>query len=165
MIELHERPKQRRKWRGQGLVEYGLITALVALGVLVIVSTLGNAIVSMMCRVTLQLDPSVDTTICERLEVSCQGVSDGQTVSGQIVVSADVTDILPPDNVERVQFLVDGGWVQTENHPMYCMGGGNGPCSPFDTNQLSNGQHTIKAVATDEDGNVGTCEVTIRVAN
>jgi pilus assembly protein Flp/PilA len=153
----------RKDERGQGLVEYALILALVAVVVIGVTAILGQSIVKVFCSITLQIAPDTDTPVCEKLAVNCSGVADGATVTGPIPVEAVVTDLAPPLNVEKVSFYVDGVLYREERIKRYCMATGDGSCNGYDTSGLSSGWHTISAVAVDGSNNTGTCSVKIRI--
>ena len=168
--------KHRSLQRGQGLVEYSLILVLVAIVVIGIMSILGTSIRGVYCDALTSLDPNLDPPACDGvggaeeedngLSVSCVGVGNGATVSGNISLEGAVTDNSPPDNVSSVVFKIDGATVRTEHVYGYCLGGGdNVPCNPYNTSGLSNGSHTISVLASDADGNTGSCSITINVNN
>ena len=65
----------------------------------------------------------------------------GKTVDDNIYVQ-----VSPDNDVDRVQFFIDDKLISTENFaPFDLRGGSNGGANPFDTNDLSNGQHTLSA--------------------
>jgi hypothetical protein len=79
----------------------------------------------------------------------------GATVSGTITVSANATDDVA---VASVAFQVDGSPI---GQPLV-----SAPYSvSLNTTQLSNGQHTLTAVATDTAGNRAQTSVTVNVSN
>ena len=65
----------------------------------------------------------------------------GKTVDDNIYVQ-----VSPDNEVDRVQFFIDDKLISTENFaPFDLRGGPNSGANPFDTNDLSNGQHTLSA--------------------
>ncbi len=182
----------KRKWpfadRGQGLVEYALILVLVAIVVILVVGLLGDEIKGVFCNVVAELgDNPPDIAACqpappeappeeeeeeeERSEVICMGVSNGQTVSGSIVFEAVINDVqgLGTNYVDifvdglRDPFNPAGGRREWVYH--YCLRGPDSGCTGFDTHALSNGSHTIRAVAYWGDGTTAECSVTFNVDN
>lgn len=152
--------------RGQGLVEYALILVLVAVVVIVVAALLGDQIQIVYCDIVLALGEGAPTVpACEAPRVTCTGLANGATVTGPINVEAVVQDNkgVSTENIQWVQFYVDGNLRKTEYLYHYCIGGGgeNGiPCNSFSTSSLSSGDHTIRAVATDADGYTGECSIT-----
>ena len=72
--------------------------------------------------------------------------ADTADLSGQTVDSDIFVSVLPDSDVDRVQFFIDGELVKTENFaPFDLQGGRGGSANPFDTNDLSNGNHVITA--------------------
>ena len=88
----------------------------------------------------------------------------GQTVSGNIFVS-----VLPDGDVDQVQFFVDGTLVRTENFAPFDLLGGTvgsgGAANPFNTNELTNGSHTITAGIVFNDGSSDSISAVFEVAN
>lgn len=148
--------KQNNLERGQGLSEYAVILALVAIVVAVMVGVFGTELLKVYCRIVMAIDPAVDAPMCERIDVSC-GAS---TSSGKASLEATVTDTMGEDDVERVDFYIDGKFHKPESIPKFCMGGGDASCTPV---SLPSGTHTLRAVAFDAEGNSGFCEVTVNV--
>ncbi len=151
------RRKLREKESGQGLVEYALILSLVAVVCVVALAIFGDQLAQTLCKVVWALDASAKLPTCERINVSCGGVS---VSGGYVSVEATVSDTIGDDNVDRVVFYVDGVVRHTESVPKYCFGAGDGSCG---SRSLSSGTHTIRAVAFDAEGNSGYCEVTVNV--
>ncbi len=148
--------------QGQSLVEYALILSLVAIFSIVIVSTLGDQIMGVFCRIVTTIDPETEISACQRLNVNC---SVPGNVSGNFTASASVTDTVGEDNIARVEFNINGSLVNTEYVATYCLVSGDGPCQPYDSRNLPNGEHTLTVVAYDEDDNSGTCSATFTVSN
>ena len=86
----------------------------------------------------------------------------GATVSGDIYVFTR-----PDAGVDRVNFYLDGKYHQVENFPPYDFEGnaGNGLPIPFDTNQLNDGQHDIRAVFDLTNGSIEEVFETFTVSN
>ena len=88
------------------------------------------------------------------------------TVSGDIFVS-----IGPADEIDQVLFFLDdtslsGTPFQTENIAPFDLRGGSGSdANPFDTTELSNGDHTLSVRVLLNDGSVLTQTVTFTVNN
>ncbi|MCL4878104.1 MAG: hypothetical protein KJ064_15705 [Anaerolineae bacterium] len=150
--------------KGQGMAEYALIIGLVALAAAIILGLFGEQLVQVYCRVVFAVDPAAKVPMCEKLSVTCSGMSGG-TVSGFVKLEALVTDTIGKDDVKRVEFKIDGALHNQENNPRWCLKGGDSACDSFDTRTLSNGPHTFRAVAYDAEGNAGYCEVTVNVQN
>jgi Flp pilus assembly pilin Flp len=159
----HIRERPPNSENGQGLGEYALILSLVAVVIIAVTALLGNEIVILYCRIVTALDPDIEAPMCEKLDVGCSGI--GGTVSGNIKFEANVTDGIAPDNISTVVFKIDGVTVNTESTPKYCLNGGDGACQNYNTASLSNGSHTIEAIAYDADGNAGSCQVSFSVNN
>ncbi len=87
--------------------------------------------------------------------VSISAPANGSTVTGNISILANATDNI---GVSSVTFSVDGSKI---SNPVYA--------APYtvtlNTAQLSNGSHTITAMATDASGNGSTASVTVNVLN
>jgi hypothetical protein len=91
------------------------------------------------------------------------GVSSGQTLSGWARIGATAKD---DKAVTEVTFYLDGWLVRTERFAPYCLAGdSNGICGRWDTHQVTNGQHTLRAVAKDAAGLTGEMSVTFMVRN
>jgi len=86
----------------------------------------------------------------------------GRTVDDDIFVL-----VLPDNNIDRVQFYVDDRLVQTENFAPFDLSGGanNNLASPFDTNELSNGSHTVRAEILFNSGSTETISANFIVDN
>jgi len=153
---------------GQGLAEYSLIISLVAIVVVMAVAFFGEGVANQYCSIISVLpfssDPSTgcDTPIT-RLTLIDQGPN-------YINVEATVND---PDGdpddpygaISKVEFYIDsttGGPVQTEFIFRYCLSGNpsGAPCGNYDISGLSAGQHTVIVKTYDNDGNVGTSQIT-----
>jgi hypothetical protein len=81
------------------------------------------------------------------------GISNAQTVSGKISVSANASDNV---GVKKVDFYLDGSLYHGENTPPYCIADDNGTtCNAWDTLTVGNGSHTLQARAYDAAGNIG----------
>ena len=75
-------------------------------------------------------------------------------VSGEVYIFAEPIDGLGP--IATVMFLIDGVLEQTERSYPYDFGGGagGGLARPYDTTQLSNGEHSITTKVTLSNGDV-----------
>lgn len=158
------------KQSGQGMVEYAFILVLVAVVVILGLTVFGEETKGVYCDIVDALDPDADPPTCEgededSLTISCSGLSNGATVSGNITLEGNVTDNAGESNVTDVKFYIDGGLRRTEAISRYCLAGGDSSCNSFNTGTLSNGPHTFRAVVTDADGNSASCEVTVTVSN
>lgn len=75
--------------------------------------------------------------------VSITNPSDGETVSGTVTIAADASD---DGSVTQVEFFVDGSSVGTDTD------GNDGWSVSWDSNNVSDGDHTATAEATDDAG-------------
>ncbi|MFH0853779.1 MAG: Ig-like domain-containing protein [bacterium] len=93
-------------------------------------------------------------------EVSWFDPTDGQTVSGTIPLKVTAFDNV---GIVDVQFLVDGTSISTDTNPP--------GCAPYyceqswNTSSVSNGNHTLTAIAKDTSQNPGQDSITINVLN
>jgi len=87
-------------------------------------------------------------------QVTITNPQDGSTVSGTITITVSVTERTKksPSGIRKVEFYIDESKV------------GEDTTSPYeyswDTTQVLNGPHTIKAKAYDNAGNVGSASIT-----
>jgi autotransporter family porin len=91
--------------------------------------------------------------------VSFNAPLDGQTVSGYVGPDSPACEVAATSNVgvTKVVFSVDGTTLNTESYaPWDCV---------WDTTTVSNGTHTLTAVAYDAAGNSGSASVQVSVAN
>jgi len=87
--------------------------------------------------------------------------SEGATVSGDVAVSIDASDVESGPGFLTVQWRVDSGpWQNALFNP----GSGLYEAS-WDTLSAGNGSRVLKVRATDSDGRTGTDQVTVTVAN
>jgi hypothetical protein len=86
--------------------------------------------------------------------VSISAPSAGSTVSGPVTITATATD---NESVAGVQFQIDGGNLGNEVVAPYSV--------MWDSNGVTNGPHTIRAIARDAAGNTTPASVTVTVAN
>ena len=85
----------------------------------------------------------------------------GQTVDNNIFVS-----VVPSTTVDRVRFFINDVLIQTENTaPFDLQGSRGGLANPFDTNELTNGNHTIRADILFIDQSSGSISASFIVAN
>lgn len=152
--------RRRDSFRGQGLVEYALILALVAVAVIVLLSVAGQAIGNIFCSVVIQMGAKVSDSIqmCTASRIMITGIANGGTVSNPVTIEAVIADNKLSDTgtVEHVTFSVSGESDRTENNPRWCAFGGDTSCSDH---TLSPGPHTLKVTAVDS--NHKTVEKTI----
>lgn len=155
-------PHRRTSERGQGLVEYALILVLVAIVVIVALTTAGQKVRDIFCDIVVYLDASAaaNQPACAAPRVTLV-VALGAG-SGKINVEAIVKDAQGANTISNVKFYLDGSSTAAvqENQYRYCLGGGNASCSDY---SLSSGSHTVRAVATDQDGNTGETTVSVTV--
>ena len=113
----------------------------------------GNRTTSAPVTVTVANAPPSDTT---PPTVSITSPSSGQTVSATVTVTASASDNV---GVVGVQFSIDGANLGAEDT--------SAPYSiPWNTASVSNGSHTLAAVARDAAGNrTSSAPVTVTVAN
>jgi len=87
--------------------------------------------------------------------VSITSPTNGQTISGQVTLTANPSD---NNGVSSVTFLIDGASVGTVTSPPYSLA--------FEATSLTNASHQITAIASDVVGNQGiSLPVTINVEN
>lgn len=89
------------------------------------------------------------------VSVSVTGPTDGETVSGSVLVEANAE--ATGSTVSRVDFYIDGQLAKQDSQSPYQY--------QWDTTGVENGSYSIKAKATDSDGNTGEDTVTVTVAN
>ena len=80
--------------------------------------------------------------------------SNGATVSGQVTVSANASD---NTGVVKVDFTIDGNVIATDTSAPYS--------AVWDTRQVPNGDHIVRAKAYDAAGNTKTPQITVKVNN
>ncbi|MBN1287982.1 MAG: hypothetical protein JXB47_21470 [Anaerolineae bacterium] len=145
-----------RSAKGQGLAEYALILVLVAVVAILILVVLGEQTQQVFCSIISALGENApDVEACEAPRVTCSGID-----SNPIRMEAIVSDNNGTDSIANVQFYVDGAHIRTEYSYRYCLSGGDLPCGPY---ALPSGSHTIRAVATDDDGYSGSCEASFTI--
>jgi pilus assembly protein Flp/PilA len=169
---------KRRDREGQGLVEYALILVLVAIIVIAILTLFGQAVASTYCSVVYTLNPNAKgVQVCKDPIVTCIVESNSASAFS---VHAKVLDPNGTTNGEAgnydnrmsVQFYVNNvPRGAAEVFYKYCFPGGNGGSSiPHtglcDTTPASGPTSVqsgdkVKAIATDNEGKTGTCEVTV----
>jgi hypothetical protein len=86
--------------------------------------------------------------------VSLISPSPGSTISGAVNVTANATDNMV---LTGVQFLLDGNPIVSIAAPPYAF--------TWDTTAVTNGSHTLSAVATDGGDNTATATATVTVSN
>ncbi len=151
---------------GQGLVEYALLLSLVAIIVAVVVTLLGEQIQDVFCGIVMELDENAPgMNVCKEPHVACVGVSNNSHVNGEINLEAQVRHRKGMADIANVKFYIDGVLTNTELVERYCLARGDTTCPNYDISHLSNGAHTIEAIAETEDGLTGQCSVTFTVSN
>jgi pilus assembly protein Flp/PilA len=145
--------------RGQGLVEYALILALVAIVVIGVLAAAGQGIQNVFCDILIKLGGTApDIGACAAPRITLTGISNGATVTGPIVVEAIIQDNKGLGaNIQYVRFYVDGVQVADEHIYRYCLGGGDASCNSYTP---SCGTHTLHVVAADADNNTGEVSIT-----
>jgi hypothetical protein len=106
--------------------------------------------------------PAPTSTSTPATTSNFKGVTDGQSVSGLIYVSYKAN----PNNTRRVDFYVDGKMVNSEYYDPYYLGSDSwGQPYGWNTNQVSNGKHTIRATVIKTSGTSTTDTININVQN
>jgi chitodextrinase len=118
----------------------------------------GNAAMSSNVAIIVQ---NADTT---PPTVSLNGVTNNETLQGVRAIGAAATD---NKGISKVEFYIDNGLVQTDTSSPYCLAGDGGgtSCFNWDSAAVTNGIHTIKAVAYDTSNNQASASVSITVSN
>ncbi|NNC43678.1 MAG: DUF4331 family protein [Acidimicrobiia bacterium] len=108
---------------------------------------------------TLQVGSNADRSAGSDLE--------GSSVSGKVFVWVDPLFPEDMDDVKTVDFLIDGKLRHTEYRAPYDMiaGATDVATRPWDTSEVSNGEHTVTAVANFRDGTKAEISATFTVAN
>ena len=153
---------------GQGMVEYAFILVLVSIAVILGLTVFGEETKGVYCDIlhAVDSDATCDSGDDEgSLQENCSGLSNGGTISGNFTLEGVVTDNIGSNDVTNVRFYIDGALYSTEANYRYCLNGGDSSCHPYNSSALSNGTHTFRAVATDAEGNTGSCEVSVTVSN
>lgn len=139
---------------GQGLAEYGLILALVAVVTIVILGVFGQDIRGQYCEIVYSIDPDIDAPLCNTIQVSCIIES-----YSPFAMSAEVTDE-DGGAVDYVNFYVDGNLYNEEDLPKYCLQSGDVWCDAYTGPK---GEHRFTAVVFMENGETGQCTLTYDV--
>ncbi len=87
--------------------------------------------------------------------VSWMNPNDGATISGTVTLEVEASD--SDGSVSQVEFFVDGTRIATDSD------GSDGYTASWNTG--TDGSHTLKAVATDNDNNTGDASITVNVDN
>jgi pilus assembly protein Flp/PilA len=143
------RSRARKREEAQGLVEYALLLVLVAVVVIAVLTLMGG-------RIGAVFSSIVQAFSFKNPRVTCNMQTLG---AGLVDMEAVVSDPQGNNTVSSVRFYLDGSLIRTEYHVSYCLGSGNGPCT--NGYHVPSGNHTISAVATDADGNMGQCAVNV----
>jgi pilus assembly protein Flp/PilA len=131
---------------GQGVVEYALILVLVAVIVIAVLTLLGDEVAVVFCRVTVALGGGgSEDGACAAPFVNCVGGTHPEAI---------VFD--DKDDIDRVEFYLNGSLVITEKIYHYCMGGGDAACNPYTVPPGAE----VTMIAYDRDGNIGQCSFT-----
>ncbi len=152
--------------RGQGLVEYALVLAFVAVVVIVVLAATGQRIQDIFCDVTIKLGAGASDNIaaCAAPRVTISGIGNSAKVSGPIAVEAVVKDNKGEESIKEVKFYINDILIKPEYIPRYCLGSGDDYCRPYDFSSLSKDtSHRLRVVATDKDGNTGETTVIFAV--
>ncbi len=156
-MRIHRRVRER----GQGLVEYALILLLVGVVAIGVLALAGQKISEVFCDVVIKIGGTASDSIaaCAAPRVT---ISVGNPHGNNYVIEGVVQDNKggTQPNITSVKFYLDGSLYHEEFVYKYCMFGGDASCSSDD---LSEGTHTIRVVATDADGNTGESSVTLTV--
>lgn len=96
-----------------------------------------------------------DTTQDTPPEVSITGISDGQVISGKVVIGATVTD--DDGIIQLLKLYIDDIPIETSTSPIYKY--------EWNTTGVAQGQHKIKIVAYDMCGQPGEKEITVTVSS
>ncbi len=142
--------KRSTRERGQGLVEYALILALAAVAVIAVGIVFGDSVRKQYCEIVWSVDPGMDAPGCNVIDVQCIVIS-----TSPFRMRADVNDHAGEDDIEYVDFFIDGKPSNKEFYVPYCLINGDGPCTPY----YGKGEHTFSAVAHDAESNTGKCEI------
>lgn len=94
--------------------------------------------------------------------VAITGTLYGDVVSGNIPFEAIASDNV---GITKVDFYVDGVLHNTELDGPYCMVQANSACTGWNSTKVSNGTHTISAVAYDANANKASANTVVEVRN
>jgi pilus assembly protein Flp/PilA len=150
------------KEEGQGLVEYALLIILVSIAIILVLSLFGDELAGVYSQIVSGLQITGAPVDTDAPQATCV-LHDGNASDNWINAEASVTDPNGNETINRVDFFVDGNFVRTEYYYRYCLGCCGtppDPCTDYNTGVLPPGQHTIRAVAYDDDGNTGECSIT-----
>jgi hypothetical protein len=96
--------------------------------------------------------------------LTLKGVSDGQVVSGRVVIEAAVSG----SDIAKVEFRLDGAKpaIHTERlAPYYFMGDSGGKPTGWDTTQFPNGEHRLTVTAVTRSGQSSAVAVRLQIGN
>jgi Flp pilus assembly pilin Flp len=141
------------------LVEYALILVAVSIVVIAVLTLLGEQISQRFCTIVYTLDPAAESNLCNAPIVTCVlgGGGSGITLEAQIIDPGAPAGN-PYGAIDRVEFYRNDMLVNTEIHYHYCLLGGDASCLAY---SVPSGNHTIRAVAYDNEGNSGTCSISV----
>ena len=91
--------------------------------------------------------------------------SNSSNLNGQTVDDNIYVQVVPSDVIDRVQFFIDGNFVKTENFAPFDLRGGSANAQPFNTNNLSNGSHTLRAEVLFDNGSTDSISANFQVDN
>ncbi len=95
--------------------------------------------------------------------VSFSAPTNGATVAGGVPVQATASH---SSGITKIDFLIDNSVYRSESQSPYCMAGDSGgACFAWDSKTVSDGQHTLSAVAYAGNGQTTRTDITITVAN
>lgn len=89
----------------------------------------------------------------------------GGTYSGGMPIEAKA---ISSSGISKVEFYLDGTLTKTDNASPYCLesdGGVGTPCTPWDSNKVANGSHTLTAYAYDTAGNKSSANNVVFTVN
>lgn len=169
-MTMHRRGQ--RKQRGQGLIEYTMVLALIALLVLGAFALYGDKLGDTWCRLAVILSAVSDSpppASCTKPVITWRI---GPAPPGQLNLEAMVLDPDKPANMTLsddidVSFLRNDMFLQRDEAERFCLGGGSSPTDepiaspPCRSSVAVVPGDVIKAIATDVNGN--TSELTYLV--
>lgn len=86
----------------------------------------------------------------------------GQELDGNVFILVDQND---DNNIDQVRFFIDGSFIKQESFPPFDLQGGGSNANPYNTNQLSNGNHTLRADIRFNNGSTESVNVSFSVDN
>ncbi len=107
-----------------------------------------------------------ENCLAEAINLTIVGLSGGDIVTGEMAVSAEIGGSAPTGMT--VKFFIDDSAdaLASRTAAPYCLvAASNNTCGAYDSRTLSDGNHTLKVVATDGNGTEATKSVTFFVNN